>query len=67
MMGRRARRTNHQGQRSHLIRIKRLHKLCRYEEARAEFKAAARLAGNQREHEFLRRRAAESAGAAMTP
>ena len=45
-----------------------LHKLGRYEEARAEFEAAGRgLAGNQREHEFLRRRAAESAGAAMTP
>jgi RNA polymerase sigma factor (sigma-70 family) len=43
-----------------------LHKLGRYEEARAEFEAAARLAGNQREHEFLRRRAAESADAAMT-
>ena len=43
-----------------------LHKLGRYEEARAEFEAAARLAGNQREHEFLRRRAVESADAAMT-
>jgi RNA polymerase sigma factor (sigma-70 family) len=43
-----------------------LHKLGRYEEARAEFEAAARLAGNQREHEFLRRRAAESADAGMT-
>ena len=43
-----------------------LHKLGRYEEARAEFEAAARLAGNQREHEFLRRRAVELADAAMT-
>jgi len=43
-----------------------LQKLGRYEEARAEFETAARLAGNQREREFLRRRAAESAGAAMT-
>ena len=43
-----------------------LHKLGRYEEARTEFEAAARLAGNQREHEFLRRRAAELADAAMT-
>ena len=42
-----------------------LHKLGRYEEAHAEFEAAARLAGNHREHEFLRRRAAESADAAM--
>jgi predicted RNA polymerase sigma factor len=36
-----------------------LHKLGRYEEARAAFEAAARLAGNRREHDLLKRRAAE--------
>jgi RNA polymerase sigma factor (sigma-70 family) len=36
-----------------------LHKLGRYEEARAAFEAAARLAGNKREHDLLKRRAAE--------
>jgi RNA polymerase sigma factor (sigma-70 family) len=41
-----------------------LHKLGRHDEARAAFEAAAELAGNRREQEFLRRRAAEAAGAA---
>jgi RNA polymerase sigma factor (sigma-70 family) len=40
-----------------------LQKLGRYAEARAAFEAAARLAGNKREQELLRRRAAEAAGA----
>src|SRR4029077_12323571 len=35
-----------------------LHKLGRYEEARAAFEAAAALAGNRRERNFLRRGAA---------
>ena len=43
-----------------------LHKLGRYEEARAAFEAAAALAGNRREHALLRRRAAEAADAAMS-
>jgi predicted RNA polymerase sigma factor len=43
-----------------------LHKLGRYEEARAAFEAAAAMAGNGREHDLLRRRAADSAGAAMS-
>src|SRR5258708_37863463 len=38
-----------------------LHKLGRYEEARAAFEAAAALAGNRREDNVLRRRAAEAA------
>ena len=42
-----------------------LHKLGRHEEARAAFEAAAALAGNSREQDLLRRRAAESADAAM--
>lgn len=42
-----------------------LHKLGRYEEARAAFEAAAALAG-RREHDLLRRRAAETADAAMS-
>jgi predicted RNA polymerase sigma factor len=37
-----------------------LQKLGRHPEARAAFEAAARLAGNQREQELLRRRAAEA-------
>ena len=37
-----------------------LHKLGRFEEARAAFEAAAELAGNRREQELLRRRAAEA-------
>jgi RNA polymerase sigma factor (sigma-70 family) len=40
-----------------------LQKLGRYQEARAAFEAAARLAGNKREQQLLRRRAAEAAGA----
>jgi predicted RNA polymerase sigma factor len=43
-----------------------LHKLGRYEEARAAFEAAAALAGNRREHDLLRRRAAEATDAAMS-
>jgi predicted RNA polymerase sigma factor len=43
-----------------------LHKLGRYEEARAAFEAAAALAGNRREHDLLKRRAAEAADAAMS-
>jgi len=35
-----------------------LYKLGRYKEAQAEFEAAAALAGNKREQELLRRRAA---------
>ena len=37
-----------------------LQKLGRYQEARAAFEAAAALAGNAREREFLKRRAAEA-------
>jgi RNA polymerase sigma factor (sigma-70 family) len=44
-----------------------LYKLGRYDEARAAFDAAAALATNRREHDLLRRRAAEAAGAAMSP
>jgi RNA polymerase sigma factor (sigma-70 family) len=43
-----------------------LRKLGRYEEARAAFEAAATLAGNQREQDLLRRRAAEAADAARS-
>ena len=43
-----------------------LHKLGRFEEARAAFEAAAELAGNRREQEFLRRRAAEAGAAARS-
>ena len=43
-----------------------LHKLGRYEEARAQFEAAAALAGNRRERDLLRRRAAEAADAATS-
>ena len=43
-----------------------LHKLGRHEEARAAFEAAAVLAGNKREQDLLRRRAAEAADAAMS-
>ena len=43
-----------------------LHKLGRHEEARAAFEAAAALAGNRRERDLLRRRAAEAADAAMS-
>jgi RNA polymerase sigma factor (sigma-70 family) len=40
-----------------------LHKLGRYDEARVVFEAAAALAGNRRERDLLRRRAAEAAEA----
>jgi predicted RNA polymerase sigma factor len=43
-----------------------LQKLGRHDEARAAFEAAARLAGNRREQELMRRRAAEAANAAMS-
>ena len=43
-----------------------LQKLGRHEEARAAFEAAAALAGNRREQDLLKRRAAEAAGAAPT-
>ena len=38
-----------------------LFKLARFAEARAAFEAAARLAGNKREHELLQRRVVEAA------
>jgi RNA polymerase sigma factor (sigma-70 family) len=41
-----------------------LQKLGRYDEARTAFEAAAELAGNKREQELMRRRAAEAADAA---
>jgi RNA polymerase sigma factor (sigma-70 family) len=44
-----------------------LYKLGRFEEAKAAFAAAAELAGNQRERDFLRRRAIEAAKAASAP
>jgi RNA polymerase sigma factor (sigma-70 family) len=43
-----------------------LQKLGRFEEARAAFEAAAELAGNRREQDLLKRRAAEAAEAAMS-
>jgi RNA polymerase sigma factor (sigma-70 family) len=43
-----------------------LYRLGRYEEAGAAFEAAAALAGNQREHALLKRRAAEAGYAAMS-
>jgi RNA polymerase sigma factor (sigma-70 family) len=43
-----------------------LYRLGRYQEARAAFEAAAVLAGNEREHGLLRRRAAEAAEAATS-
>ena len=43
-----------------------LHKLGRFAEARAAFEAAAELAGNRREQDFCRRRAAEAAAAARS-
>jgi RNA polymerase sigma factor (sigma-70 family) len=43
-----------------------LHRLGRYQEAHAAFEAAANMAGNRREQDLLRRRAADAAGAAMT-
>jgi RNA polymerase sigma factor (sigma-70 family) len=42
-----------------------LYKLGRYDEARAAFEAAATLAGNKREQDFLKRRAAEAANASI--
>lgn len=41
-----------------------LQKLGRFAEARAAFEAAAELADNKREQEFLRRRASEATAAA---
>jgi RNA polymerase sigma factor (sigma-70 family) len=41
-----------------------LHKLGRFEEARAAFETAASLAGNTREQEFLKRRAAQASSGA---
>ena len=43
-----------------------LHRLGRHQEARAAFEAAAALAGNRREQDLLRRRAAEAADSAST-
>jgi predicted RNA polymerase sigma factor len=43
-----------------------LQKLGRFEEASAAFEAAAALAGNSRERDLLRRRAAEAASAATS-
>jgi RNA polymerase sigma factor (sigma-70 family) len=43
-----------------------LHKLGRYQEAQAAFETAAALTGNKREHDLLKRRAAESASAATS-
>jgi RNA polymerase sigma factor (sigma-70 family) len=43
-----------------------LQKLGRHQEARAAFEAAAALAGNKREQDLLKRRAAEAAGAAAS-
>jgi predicted RNA polymerase sigma factor len=43
-----------------------LHKLGRYEEAHAAFESAAALTGNKREHDLLKRRAAESVSAATS-
>ena len=43
-----------------------LQKLGRHQEARAAFEAAAALAGNRREQDLLKRRAAEAANAATT-
>jgi predicted RNA polymerase sigma factor len=41
-----------------------LQRLGRFEEARAAFEAAAGLAGNRREQELMKRRAAELSGSA---
>ena len=43
-----------------------LYKLRRFEEAKAAFAAAAELAGNQRERDFLRRRAIDAANAVQS-
>ncbi len=48
------------------VRADLLQKLGRHEEARAAFEAAAALAGNKREQDLLKRRAAEAANAAMS-
>ena len=42
-------------------------KLGRFEEARAAFEAAAKLAGNKREQDLLKRRAAEAINGAPRP
>jgi predicted RNA polymerase sigma factor len=47
------------------VRADLLHRLGRYAEAREAFEAAAQLAGNDRERELLKRRAAQAADAAM--
>jgi predicted RNA polymerase sigma factor len=44
-----------------------LHKLGRYDEARTAFEFAATLAGNKREQDLLKRRAADAADAAAGP
>jgi RNA polymerase sigma factor (sigma-70 family) len=44
-----------------------LQKLGRYQEAHAAFETAAALTGNKREHDLLKRRAAEAADAARSP
>ena len=44
-----------------------LHKLGRYEEACAAFESAAALAGNNREHDLLKRRAAQAAYRSIAP
>ena len=43
-----------------------LHRLGRYEEARAAFEAAAALAGNRREQDLLRRRADDAAALSIS-
>jgi len=43
-----------------------LYKLGRFDEARAAFEAAAELAGNKREHDLLKRRAAKAADGAIS-
>src|ERR1700675_3504423 len=43
-----------------------LYKVGRYQEARASFEAAAALAGNKREHDLLKRRAAAAADGSST-
>ena len=48
------------------VRADLLQKLGRHEEARAAFEAAAALAGNKREQDLLKRRAAEAANAATS-
>jgi predicted RNA polymerase sigma factor len=43
-----------------------LHRLGRYQEARAALEAAAKLTSNRREQDLLKRRAAEAADAAVS-